>query len=160
LPRAAGKTRKDYTLILFVEVWVKDIFRLGRQFPWSRPPRCPGCGGRIWGHGFCRAYFDGFDQALWLRRYRCRDCGMVFRLRPRGYWSRFQAPVGVIRFSLELRLATGRWLIDLSRSRQGHWLRGLIRRVLAYLGNQWKGRWLEGFDYLWAMGKNPVCRSI
>lgn len=152
---------KDHLpLILLVDVCVKRVFDLGRRFPWPKPKGCPRCRGRIWGHGFVAAYFDGFDEPLWLRRYRCRDCRRVFRLRPKAYWSRFQAPISIIRKSIAQRLQTGRWPRDLSRSRQGHWLRALIRRVLAFLGYQWKGRWLQGFDRLCEMGRVPVCRSI
>ena len=159
--KKTGNTRKDHTpLILVVEVCVKRIFQLGRRFPWPRPERCPLCAGRLWGHGFVPAYFDGFHQSLWLRRYRCRDCQRVFRLRPRGYWSRFQAPICVIRSSISLRLRSGRWPPGLSRSRQGHWLRALLRRVLVYLGHQWRGQWLAGFDRLCEMGLVPVARSI
>jgi len=152
-PRAAS-------LILFVDVRVKKIFRLGRNFPWPKPERCPVCGGSLWGHGFCLAIFDGFPRALWIRRYRCGHCQRVFRLRPQGYWSRFQAPIATIRAALARRLQRGRWRPDLARSRQGHWLRALVRQVLAYLGQGWRGRWLEGFDLLWRKGKVPVCRSI
>lgn len=66
-------------LIILVKVCVKKVFEKGRNFPWFRPDNCPVCGGRIWGHGFVPAFFDGFNQALWLRRYRCQDCGSVFR---------------------------------------------------------------------------------
>jgi hypothetical protein len=160
-PEVTGdEPQRAVSLILFVDVSVKRVFDLGREFPWSRPRRCSRCGGRLWGHGFCPAYFDGLNQPLWLRRYRCRDCGRVFRLRPKGYWSRFQAPISVIHSSIARRLQTGRWPPGFSRSRGGHWLRALIRRVLAFLGHQWKGRWLEGFDRLCEMGRVPVCRSI
>jgi hypothetical protein len=148
------------SLILFVDVCVKSVFQLGRKFPWPRPQRCPRCQGRLWGHGFVEAYLDGFHQPLWLRRYRCADCLVVFRMRPKGYWRRFQAPIWVIRSSISRRLKAGRWPPGLSRSRQGHWLRALVRRVLAYLGLQWQGRWLAGFDRLWEMGLVPVSRSI
>ncbi|CAO0824559.1 hypothetical protein DFAR_710022 [Desulfarculales bacterium] len=39
-------------IILFVTACVNKIMELGRRFPWSRPDRCPWCGGvRLWGHG-------------------------------------------------------------------------------------------------------------
>lgn len=159
--KRAGRTRQEHSaLILFVEVCVKRVFQLGRGFPWPRPQRCPRCKGRLWGHGFVGGYFDGFHQALWLRRYRCADCQVVYRMRPKGYWRRFQAPIEVIRARLSHRLRVGRWPPGLSRSRQGHWLRALVRRVLAYLGHLWQGRWLEGFDRLLEMGLVPVSRSI
>jgi hypothetical protein len=154
------KPERTYPLVLFVAVSVKSVFEQGREFSWPRPTRCPRCGGRIWGHGFVAAYFDGFDECLWLRRYRCRDCRSVFRLRPFGYFSRFQAPTSVIRFRIFHRLKTGRWPPGLSRCRQGHWLRALVRRVLVYLGHQWQGRLLEGFDRLCEMGQVAVSRSI
>lgn len=159
----AGRTRQNKItpLILCVDACVKKIFELGRKFPWPRPERCPLCGGvRIWGHGFVEAYFDGFDQALFLRRYRCAGCRAIFRLRPRGYWRRFQAPICTIRSALARRLKTGRWPPGLSRSRQGHWLRALCRQVLAYLGLGWAQRLLEGFDRLCEMGKIAASRSI
>ncbi|CAO0824693.1 hypothetical protein DFAR_830003 [Desulfarculales bacterium] len=51
----------------------------------------------------------------------CPACRAVIRLRPRGYWSRFQAPVETIRQSLFNKLARGRWDPGLPRSRQRHW---------------------------------------
>ena len=30
------------------------------------------------------AYFDGFDEGIFLKRYRCPGCGCVIRLRPDG----------------------------------------------------------------------------
>jgi hypothetical protein len=50
---------RNKVLILFVEVCVKRLVELGRQYRWERPERCPKCGGvRVWGHGFVAAYFD------------------------------------------------------------------------------------------------------
>ncbi|CAO0822924.1 hypothetical protein DFAR_3380007 [Desulfarculales bacterium] len=55
--------------------------------------------------------------------------GPVIRLRPRGYWSRFQALVETIRQGLSNKLARGRRDPGLPRSRQRHWLKGLLRQV-------------------------------
>ncbi|CAO0824711.1 hypothetical protein DFAR_850009 [Desulfarculales bacterium] len=55
------------------------------------------------------AHFDEAPTAIWLRRFRCPGCRVVIRLRPRGYWSRFQALVGPVRQSLANKLARGRW---------------------------------------------------
>jgi hypothetical protein len=106
------------------------------------------------------AYFDGFDEGVFLKRYRCPGCGCVIRLRPDGYFSRFQASIDAIRFSLSYRLRHGRWPPELSRSRQGHWLRALKRKVLVYLGQCWEAGLLEAFDQLLVQGINPVSRSI
>ena len=148
-------------MILFIAAKIKEIFRLGRAYPWPRPEICPRCRQRgVWGHGYVLAYFDGFDEGIFLKRYRCPGCGCVIRLRPDGYFSRFQAPIDTIGFNLSHRLKHGRWPPGLSRSRQGHWLRALKRKVLAYLGQGWKGRLLEAFEHLLVQGINPVSRSI
>ena len=147
-------------LILLVEVCVKMIFEMGREFPWPRPSRCPRCKGRVWGHGFVQACFDGFVEPLWLRRYRCPDCGMVMRMRPEGYFSRFQTSVAEIRSRLSQRIRSGRWPPGLSHRRQGHWMRALKRRVFAYFGVSWMERLMEGFEWLWGRGQIPVSRSI
>lgn len=149
------------TLILFITAKIKEIFRLGRKYPWPRPEICPKCNqSKVWGHGYVHAYFDGFSDGLHLRRYRCPGCGCVIRLRPDGYFNRFQAPIDIIRFSISHRLRYGRWPPRLSRSRQGHWLKSLRRKISAYLGQGWKERLLEGFDHLLSRGINPVSRSI
>ena len=160
-PRQTGERPvKDSLLILYVEASVKKIFHLGQKFPWPRPKQCIRCGGRIWGHGFVLAYFDGFDEGLWLRRWRCPDCRAIYRVRPHGYFRRFQSSIYTIRSSISRRLKMGRWPPDLPRGRGGHWLRSLRRHVLAYLGFGWQGRLLEAFDRLWAMGKIPTTRAI
>ncbi|CAO0823723.1 hypothetical protein DFAR_3850031 [Desulfarculales bacterium] len=71
---------------------------------------------------------------LWPRPERCFECGSVrarlgsvIRLQPRGYCSRFQDLVEAIRQSLANNLARGRWDPGLLRSRQRHWLKGLLR---------------------------------
>jgi len=148
-------------LILFVAAKIKEIFREGKDYPWPRPEVCPRCEvSGVWGHGFVLALFDGLNEGLWLRRYRCPECGCVVRLRPEGYFSRFQASVDSIRLSLSYRLDRERWPPCVSRSRQGHWMRALRRKVEAYLGKSWGGGLIGGFDHLVSLGRNPVSRSI
>jgi hypothetical protein len=48
----------------------------------------------------------------------------------------------------------------MSSPRQGHWLRALKRKVLAYLDNTWTGGLLAAFDYFTGVGRIPVSRSI
>lgn len=146
-------------MILFIAVCVKELFQLGKAYPWPKPKVCPGCqGGALWGHGFVPAYFDGYRGQVWLRRFRCPQCRCVVRQRPITYWSRFQASRETIRDSISQRLTTGRWPTGPSRSRQGYWLRGLTRKVCAYLGTG--NDLLEGFDLLLQMEIVPVGRSI
>ena len=147
-------------IVLFVSACVKQIMELGRRFPWPRPERCPRCGSvRLWGHGFVVAYFDDVPEAVFLKRYRCPDCRAVIRLRPRGYWSRFQASAAAIRQSLFRKLIWGRWDPRLPRSRQRHWLKGLLRQVGLHLGSAWSGDLLWAFDCLHERGLAAASRS-
>lgn len=151
---------KGSLMIVFVPVSIKEIVAKGRDFPWIRPAVCPRCdGNRVWGHGFVSAFFDGFDEVL-LRRYRCPDCHCVLRLRPSGYFKRFQASIKTIRDCVFYRLKNSRWPKVFSHTRQGHWLRSLCKKTLAYCGQGWRDHFLEGFDYLIRMGENPVSRRI
>jgi hypothetical protein len=148
-------------MIIFVCVNLKEIFKKQREYPWPRPKRCPRCGvSRLWGHGFVLSYFDDVDDGVYLRRYRCPDCRCVVRLRPKGYFVRIQAAIEKIRSSIGQRIGTGRWPAGLSRARQGHWLKALIRNAVAYFGNAGKSRLLEAFDRLISLGIIPVSRAI
>lgn len=153
--------KKGIPMILPLCVSIKMIVELGRDFPWPRPEFCPRChGNRVWGHGFVGALFDGFVQQVLLRRWRCPECGCVMKQRPEGYFERFQAPIRSIRSSLAFRLKTGTWPPGSSRSRAGHWLRSLRRKIHAYWGAQWKDGPIAGFDLLIEQGIVPVSRSI
>jgi hypothetical protein len=153
--------QKDILMIFSVLVSIKEIVERGRDFPWPRPAVCPRCEGRrVWGHGFITAFFDGFSDEVFLRRYRCPECRCVMRVRPSGYFERVQASIETIRSCISLRLEKGRWPPGISRSRQGHWLRSLSRTVLARFGQGWSGRLLEGFDELMERGETPVSRRI
>jgi hypothetical protein len=148
-------------MILNLLVSIKDILLQGRNFPWPRPECCHVCGHKtVWGHGFVLAFFDGLNEGIWLRRWRCPKCGCLYRMRPTGYFPRFQAPVVRIRDCLSQRIKTGFWPPGLSRGRQGHWLRALKRHVLGCLGIPFLDRLLEGFDHLVDMGRIPVKRAI
>ena len=149
-------------MIVVVCVSINEIVEKERDFSWPRPDRCPQCGGpRLWFHGFVSAFFDGFTVAVWLRRVRCPDCRAVHRMRPAGYFKRFQASVVVIRACIVRRLTTGRWLSGLSRQRQGHWLRSLQKKALAFLGlTGLLYRLEEAFDRLICKGEIPVSRSF
>lgn len=148
-------------MILPVLACLKDIVKQGRDFPWPRPKFCPQCHGvRVWGHGFVGALFDGFVHQVLLKRWRCPDCRCIVRARPHGYFERIQAPIESIRSSIAYRLRTGRWPPGSSRSRQGHWLRSLRRKVKARLEDQWGAGLIAGFAELIGQGINPVSRSI
>lgn len=149
-------------LILFVEVCVKRLMELGRQYRWERPERCPKCQGvRVWGHGYVEAYFDeAGSHSVFLKRYRCPECGAVIRLRPSGYWRRIQATVAAVRQCVTERIATGRWPPNSNPPRQRHWLRGLKRQVRTRLGMSYAGRIAEGFLELVRRGVCAVSRAV
>lgn len=148
-------------LIIFVDVKIKKIIRLGKNYPWSKPSNCPRCQWTsIWGHGYVDAYFDGYNKTVWLKRYRCPCCGCVIRVRPKGYFKRIWTPIEEIIRRLRQRLRYGRWPPGISRNRQGHWLRSLRRRVGAYLGNILKMDIMEAFNWFISRGHIPVSRSI
>jgi hypothetical protein len=160
--RGYARPIRQKVLILFVEVCVKTLKGLGREYPWEKPKQCPKCQGvRLWGHGYVEAYFDeAGSRSVWLRRYRCPECGVVVRLRPVGYWQRIQARIATVRQSLLDRLETGRWPPGSSSARGRHWLRGLRRQVRARLGMSYADKLAEGFSELLSGGVCAVSRAV
>ena len=151
---------KPTILVIFVQLAVKQLFKMGRDFLWPKPEGCPRCRSRIWGHGFVPAYFDGYDQPFWLKRYRCPDCGCVIRLRPRGYFPRFQASIHTIRDCLSCWVHTRRWKTGPSPPRQRHWVRALRRHLVLHEGLPGIPDLMAGFDRLLDQGIIPVSRSF
>jgi hypothetical protein len=150
-------------MIMEVACDVKEINARdkGRGYDWPRPVQCPRCScGRIWGHGFVWAFFEGFKEGLYLKRYRCPCCGCVIRMKPAGYFRGFSVTVEKIKSSIASRVKGVSWLKDLSAGRQRHWFRSLMRQVTARLGLGWLNRLLEGFDRLVSQGMVPVSRSF
>ena len=155
-----GPTRNN-EMVIFIVVKLKDLFRKKRRYPWKKPDNCPSCNSqRVWGHGFAEAIFDGYQQPLLLKLYRCPDCGCVIRLRPKGYFKRFQASIETIRSSITMKSIQNRWLPDISRTRQGHWFIALRKRIKAYLTDKWIDGIMAGFDSLLQLGQIPVSRYI
>lgn len=148
-------------MIIYICALLKDIFKLGKSYPWPRPSRCPRCGSsKIWGHGYIDSWFDGYYEAIEIKRYRCPCCGCVIRLRPSSHLSRFQASTQRIRTTLSIRIKTGRWPPDCSVSRAGHWLRSLKRKSFSMFGFRAGKDLIKVFDYLLLSGVNPVSRPI
>ena len=153
--------RESVAMVLFIPVILKTLFDQGRKYAWSRPADCPHCGsGTVWGHGFAEAIFDGYSRPLLLKLYRCPDCGCVIRLRPEGYFKRFQAPVEIIRASILCKSACNRWLAGIDRCRQCHWFNALKKKVTAYLTDIWRKGVVAGFEYFLQRGQTPVSRAI
>ncbi len=160
-PEKAGFSgqKKDSKMILLVRAKLKDIYTQGRDFHWIKPDQCPRCGSvRVWGHGYVAAYFDDFFESLLLRRFRCPDCACVIRMKPKGYFRRFQASIHAIRCCLSHRVSSGQWNVSVGKSRRRHWLCALKRNAAAFFGLDHD--LLSAFDHLVAMGKIPVSRGI
>lgn len=149
-------------MISFVTVCLKDIFEQGKNYPWPRPEVCPRCSHfKVHGHGCTARYFHGFSSCLYLKCYRCPNCGCVITLRPDTHFSRIRTGKEAIRLHLAQRLNEGRWpRSSLSPPTMRHWLTNLARQCVAHLSDSWKEGLLAGFDYLLAKGQIPVCRFI
>lgn len=83
------------------------------------------------GHGYVQRYFDGRAEKVWIKRYRCGECGAVHTLRPAGYWRNFLTPITEIVSSLRLKIEHDRWADRYDRQRQQYWWRGFRQRLLA-----------------------------
>lgn len=152
---------KGGTMIIFVTVKLKKLFKKKRNYSWPRPKSCPRCSDyKVWGHGYAQAIFDDYEEPLLLKLYRCPVCGCVIRLRPSGYFKRFQAKIRTIRFCIYHKEKHNKWLSDIPPTRQRHWLRALQRRIKAYLGDTWTQGLLKAFDHFMTLGHVPVTRSI
>ena len=148
---------------LFIMMCVKEVFRLGLDFPFYRPEMClrEGCKStKLWGHGFVFLCIDGFDKTLPFRRWRCPVCGRVYTIRPFGYWPRHHALVGTVAEALTYRLTHGFWNKTLgpSRQRQRHWFQALKRNIKAHLGMAFSKGLMAGFSALVYRGLVPVFR--
>ena len=143
-------------MIYFVSVLIKDIFELGKKYPWERPRACPRCGHyRLWGHGYAQRYFRGFSSCIYLKCYRCPACNCVLTVRPDSHFSRIRTNRELIRDHIARRQTMGHWpRSDLLRSNLRYWWNNLARRTLAFLDNRWSMGLLAAFDQL----PDPVSR--
>ena len=120
-------------VIVYSTVNVKDIFKQGKNYPWSKPEKCPSCKShRLWGHGYVGRYFEGFNEPLWLKRYRCPDCFAVHTCKPNGFFPGFRYSVKIIIHCILNKLNYGRWFVSTPRQNQQYWFRGLIFQASRY----------------------------
>ena len=126
---------RERLLVLQVDVDFKTLLREQKNYPWQRPWRCQGCGGaRQWGHGYVSRFFDAVAEPVWLKRYRCPECGAVHLMRARLCWRGFWASRATIVKCLRDKANGRRWDRSVSRQRQQYWWRGLLKqRALAGL---------------------------
>jgi hypothetical protein len=142
-----------------VPVDISLLLTLMKDYAWPRPGCCPKCKSqKVWGHGFAYCLFDFSNEPIPLRRYRCPNCRCVIKLRPKGYFSRFQASIETIRSSIDSIVSTGKAIKGIFRQRQYHWFAALKKRAVALfgLGADLK----QAFESLVAEGVIPVSRAI
>lgn len=123
------KTR-TYKIILYLSIKIKQLIEQKKSYPWPKLERCPTCSGsRVWGHGYVLRYFDDYEEGLWLKRYRCVDCGAVHTVRPESHYRGFWASWRTILCSLIEKGIKNRWLKGVSRQRQQYWWKGFLRQA-------------------------------
>jgi len=148
-------------MIIQQAIELNGIDKQGKGYAFKRPEACPRCGSnKIWGHGYVERYFDGYKKCLQLKRWICADCGCVIGIRPCGYFARHHISILTIYEHIKKRIETGKWIRgpDLSRQRQGHWLRALRKNINIFLGFEWSGKLLNGFQQLITSCRNPIIR--
>ena len=124
---------QTYSLIIYFVVNVNTLIELGKQYSWPRLKRCLVCGGsRVWGHGYVRRFFDGTEEALWLKRYRCPDCSKVYTVRPKSHYRNFWASRITILKSIFNKLIHNSWITGVSRQRQQYWFKGFKLQAMRH----------------------------
>lgn len=148
-------------MIIQCDVTIKDILAQGKKFIWKKPSRCFECEDTVlWGHGFVLCYFSCVDEGIYLKRYRCPCCGVVIKMKPKGYFKKIRTSIKIIKKSLEIRLNQKMFIPDISRETQHHWLANLKQNIKACLGENFKNRLLEGFQKLIDMKIIPVSSTV
>ena len=118
------------SIIVYISIDCTNLVKKKRQYPWPRLSRCPGCGGvRVWGHGYVLRYFDDHPEGLYLKRYRCADCGGVHTARPDTHYRGFWASIACILDSLLEKALHNSWCSTCSRQRQQYWWRGFVKQA-------------------------------
>ncbi len=145
-------------------VCIKEIFEHGRKYKFPRPSHClkEGCGSnRVWGHGYVGVWFYGYESLVYLKRYRCADCGCVYTIRPAECWPRHRTPIMTIIWRIRHRIKEGIWDTSrgLTRQMQGNWLRALRNNIRIYLGMDFARELMDGFHELISSGRIPVQRT-
>lgn len=116
-------------IILYCAIELQKLQELGKTYPWKKPRYCPGCRSkRLWGHGTVIRYFYGYDEGLYLKRWRCPECGSIHTVRPETHQSRHQYTQEIIRKALAYKLAVGCFRSnEASRQNQQYWYKNLKR---------------------------------
>jgi len=116
-------------VIIYLDIIFKRLEKEKKNYSWPRIRHCPKCGRKkVWGHGYVERFFDGWENPLWIKRYRCNECGAVHTVRPKKHWRGFWASSKTIIASLMKKLDEGRWLAMINRQRQQYWWKGFQKQ--------------------------------
>ncbi len=123
-------------MILIFRLNLEIIKDLGKKYLWNKPNMCPSCrGNRLWGHGFVLRYFQGFHLGLWMKKWRCPDCGAVHTGRPYDYPPGFQHSENTIYNAIRNKLSQKSYLKEISYQTQQYWHKALSFQ--SRLNNNW-----------------------
>jgi hypothetical protein len=114
-------TLKKELMILIYKITPQTLSTEGKDHKWP-PCECEKCQRSMWGHGFVTRYFSGLNQ-IFLKRYRCPNCGTVVTTRPEGFRPWIRSSTQSIYQILRFRISSGQWSPETNRQRGGHWLR-------------------------------------
>jgi transposase-like protein len=112
-------------LILYNRLEIEKLQEFGKDFPWKKPEYCPVCKSkRLWGHGYVIRYFSKGQEGVYLKRWRCPECGAVHTVRPEGFLPRIMTPIKGIYNVLVNKLNGGTFFREFSRQSQQYWWKG------------------------------------
>lgn len=146
-------------MIILIPVDINRLLEEKKKYNWPKPESCPNCSNKaFWGHGYVDALFDFATVAVPLKRYLCLGCLRPIKMKPEGYFKRFQATIETIGSSIEKKVFEDKPIKGVSRQRQRHWFAALKRRAVAIFGLG--ADLIEAFKELMAAGTIPVSRSF
>ena len=143
LPIALKSLPKEKKSILICRIDLEKVQESGKGFRWKNPGSCPKCNNtRLWGHGYVLRYFFGFTFGLWMKRWRCPECGSVHTARPKEYTPGMQYPTEKMRESLKAKLLGKPFLKTIPRQNQQHWIKTFLYRCRE------RSNWNDGVSIL------------
>jgi len=114
--------RRNKLLLLF-RIDLQKIQELGKKYPWKKPKKCPSCNSiRLWGHGYVIRYFYKYTFGIWMKRWRCPDCGAVHAAKPCEYPPGFQYPAKIMKRTLLTKLGGEPFPGEIPRQNQQYWI--------------------------------------
>lgn len=89
----------------------------------------------MWGHGYVLRFFHGYHEGIWMKRWRCPECGAVHTARPSEYAAGFQYRIETIYESITRKLTKDSYLTYIPYQIQQYWFKAL--RFQSAILNSW-----------------------